>query len=100
MEYISIRENGIVLELLVQPGSKRTQIEGLHENRLKIKIAARAVDGAANTNLCAFICELFKVSKSSITLLAGEKSRQKKVFILGEPKLLVSVLEKSLSKPE
>jgi uncharacterized protein len=96
MEYISTRENGIVLDLFIQPGSKRTQIDGLHENRLKIKIAARAVDGAANANLCAFICELLKVSKSSITLLAGEKSRQKKVFILGDPKHLVTMLEKSL----
>jgi uncharacterized protein (TIGR00251 family) len=100
MEYISIRENGIVLELLVQPGSKRTQIDGLHENRLKIKIAARAVDGAANAKLCALICKLFKVSKSSITLLAGEKSRQKKVFILGDAKSMVIMLEKALSKPE
>jgi hypothetical protein len=31
-----------------------------------------------------FIMGLLKVSKSSITLLAGEKSRQKKVVILGD----------------
>jgi uncharacterized protein (TIGR00251 family) len=99
MEYISIRENGIVLELFVQPGSKVTRIEGLHENRLKIKIAAKAVDGAANANLCAFISALLKISKSSVTLIAGEKSRQKKIFILGDPQQLVTLLEKSLPEP-
>jgi uncharacterized protein len=99
MEYISTRENGIVLELFVQPGSKVTRIEGLHENRLKIKIAAKAVDGAANTNLCAFISALLKISKSSVTLIAGEKSRQKKIFILGDAQQLVTLLEKSLPEP-
>jgi hypothetical protein len=99
MEYISTRENGIVLELFVQPGSKVTRIEGLHENRLKIKIAAKAVDGAANANLCAFIAALLKISKSSVTLIAGEKSRQKKIFILGDAQQLVTLLEKSLPEP-
>jgi uncharacterized protein (TIGR00251 family) len=99
MEYISTRENGIVLELFVQPGSRVTRIEGLHENRLKIKIAAKAVDGAANANLCAFIAALLKISKSSVTLIAGEKSRQKKIFILGDAQQLVTLLEKSLPEP-
>jgi uncharacterized protein (TIGR00251 family) len=101
MEYISSRENGIIVELFVQPGSKVTRIEGLHETglhekRLKVKIAAKAVDGAANANLCAFMSRILEVSKSSVTLLSGEKSRLKKIFIKGNAETLIPLLKKSL----
>ena len=43
-----------MLELHVQPGAKRTEISGLHGERLKIRLAARAVEGAANEALIGF----------------------------------------------
>ncbi len=59
MESIAIGETGTILELFVQPGSKRNQIDGPHDHRLEIKIAARAVNGAANAT-CALHYGTFK----------------------------------------
>ncbi|MFX7106340.1 DUF167 domain-containing protein, partial [Acinetobacter baumannii] len=40
--------NGIMLDVYVQPGSQTSSIAGLHDSKLKIKLKARAVEGAAN----------------------------------------------------
>ena len=72
-----------MLELHVQPGAKRTEVAGLHGERLKIRLAARAVDGAANKALVDFLAEEFSVAKSAVTLEYGETSRRKRVCIRG-----------------
>jgi len=70
-----------VLELHVQPGAKRTEVAGLHGERLKIRLAARAVDGAANRALIDFLAEKFSVAKSTVKIESGETSRRKRVSV-------------------
>lgn len=72
-----------MLELHVQPGAKRTEVAGIHGDRLKIRLAARAVDGAANAALVGFLAERFAVRKSEIRIESGAASRQKRVSVLG-----------------
>jgi hypothetical protein len=72
-----------VLELHVQPGAKRTEIAGLHDGRLKIRLAARAVEGAANAALVGFLAEKFGVRKTDVTIESGENARRKRVSVRG-----------------
>ena len=50
-------EKRSVLKLAIycQPGAKQTQIQGLHDGRLKIRLMAAPVDGAANDALLDFL---------------------------------------------
>jgi len=41
--------NGVVLELHVQPGAKLTEVAGVHGDALKVRLAARPVEGQANS---------------------------------------------------
>ena len=50
----------MVLELHVQPGASRTEFAGRHGERLKVRLAARALDGKANEALVAFLAEHFR----------------------------------------
>ncbi len=72
-----------MLELHVQPGAKRTESAGLHGERLKIRLAARAVDGAANAALAAYLAERLGASRRGVVIEAGETSRQKRVSVAG-----------------
>jgi uncharacterized protein (TIGR00251 family) len=72
-----------VLELHVQPGARRTEISGLHGERLKIRLAARAVEGAANEALVRFLADLFQVRNQDVKIESGVASRQKRVSVLG-----------------
>jgi hypothetical protein len=79
---------GIHLKVYVQPGASTSAFQGVYNERLKFRVAARAVDGAANKSLCQLLSQVFNVSKSCVTLVSGEKSREKQVFIAGDPKSL------------
>jgi uncharacterized protein (TIGR00251 family) len=71
----------VILELHVQPGASRTEFAGKHGERIKVRLAARAVDGKANEALIEFLALHFRVRKSSVRIAAGLKSRQKRVVI-------------------
>jgi len=73
----------LVLEVHVQPGAKRTEAAGLHGGRLKIRLAARAVDGAANAALIEFLAEALGAAKRDLRIVAGATARQKRVVVTG-----------------
>jgi len=71
----------VILELHVQPGAARSEFAGKHGERIKVKLAARAVDGKANAALIEFLAEHFKVPRRSVRIESGLKSRRKRVVI-------------------
>jgi uncharacterized protein len=73
----------VILQLHVQPGASRSEFAGRHGDRIKVRLAARAIDGKANEALIAFLSEHFNVPKRSVRILSGLKSRQKMVEIDG-----------------
>ena len=73
-----------VLELHVQPGAKRTEVVGMHGERIKIRLAAPATEGRANAALIEFLAEAFGVARRDIRILSGMKSRDKRVVIEGD----------------
>ena len=82
-----------MLELHVQPGAKRSEVAGLHGGRLKVRLAARAVGGAANEALVELLADLLGAPKRGVVIEAGAASRQKRVSVRGaarEPAALVS----------
>ena len=71
----------MVLDLHVQPGAARNEFAGRHGERLKVRLAARAVDGKANAALVEFLSEYYGVAKRDVRIVAGLKSRDKRVVI-------------------
>jgi uncharacterized protein (TIGR00251 family) len=72
----------VILDLHVQPGASRTEFAGKHGERVKVRLAARAVDGQANQALIEFLAAHYNVPKRNVTITAGLKSRRKRVQIL------------------
>lgn len=70
-----------MLRVLVQPRAARDEFAGLHGERLRIRLAAPPVDGAANERLIAFLAEAFGVPRRQVTLANGARSRAKTVHI-------------------
>jgi uncharacterized protein (TIGR00251 family) len=79
--------------LHVQPGARRTEAAGLHGERLKIRLAARAVDGAANAALVAYLAERLGAARRDVVIEAGESSRQKRVSVAGASRPPETLLE-------
>jgi uncharacterized protein (TIGR00251 family) len=69
----------VLLHLHVVPGAARTEIAGLHGDRLKIRVRAPAADGAANRELLRFLADLFEVGPSYLEIVRGASDRRKTV---------------------
>lgn len=83
MSAISNHARGTTIALQVQPKASRTEIVGIVDDMLKIRVAAPPVDGAANQELVNWFSKQLKVSKSSVQILSGERGRRKVVLIEG-----------------
>ncbi len=78
--FYEIKDNFVTFKIKAQPQSSKNEICGLYgEDALKVKIAAAAVEGAANKELIKFFSKRFKVAKSDVEFLSGETSKIKKV---------------------
>jgi uncharacterized protein (TIGR00251 family) len=71
----------VILELHVQPGASRSEFAGKHGERIKVRLAARAVDGKANEALVEFLAAHYGVPKRAVRIESGLRSRQKRVVI-------------------
>lgn len=76
-------EDGVLLTVHVQPNTSRTECVGVHGDALKIRLAARPVDGAANEELIRFVAEHCAVPRAHVHIRAGAESRRKRVFVKG-----------------
>ena len=71
------------LRLRIVPNAKRSEVAGPHGESIKIKVAAPALEGRANGELLEFLAAQLGVSRRDVTLVSGEKSRDKIVAIDG-----------------
>jgi uncharacterized protein (TIGR00251 family) len=67
----------------VQPRAGKNEVAGLINGALKIRLQAPAVEDRANAALCEFLAEILKRPKSAVRILAGDRSRTKRVEVLG-----------------
>ena len=71
----------VVLDVNVVPGAKRTEVVGLHDGALRLRLAAPPVDGRANEALVAWLSGQLGVPRRDVMLLRGASSRRKQLRI-------------------
>jgi len=71
----------VMLEIKAVPGASKTEIAGVKDNRLRIRIVAAPEDGKANAELLAFLSKALGCPKRDLRLISGEKSRLKVVAL-------------------
>lgn len=79
-DWLRAADGGVEMLLHIQPGASHCEISGLHGDALKVRIAARAVEGAANDALIDFLARSLGLARKEVRILRGEKSRRKAVW--------------------
>lgn len=87
-------DGGTHLCVYVQPGASRSALAGTHDNALKVRVAAAAVEGAANAALIDFLAGLLKRPRREVTIVRGERSRRKLIHVCADPATVGRCLEK------
>lgn len=72
-----------VLNVRVIPRAKRSGVGGMRGDAWLIRLQAPPVDGAANEELISVLAKLLDVPKRAVTIVAGERSREKRVRVAG-----------------
>lgn len=82
---IAIRDTleGVVFAVRVQPRARRNALAGEVGEALKVALTAPPIEGRANEACVEFFAELLRVPRSSVTIVAGLRSRNKMVRIAG-----------------
>jgi len=82
---IPIRDTptGATFQVKVHPRAKRNAITGQVGEALKLALTAPPVEGRANQACVEFLAEVLNVPRSSVTIAAGENSRNKLIRVHG-----------------
>ena len=82
---IPLRQNsdGIAFSVKVHPRAKKNAITGELGEALKVSLTAPPVEGRANDACIDFFANLLKVPRASITIAAGQTSRNKVIRVAG-----------------
>jgi len=93
---IPIQESagGVTFAVRVHPRAKKNAITGELGDALKVALTAPPVEGKANEACIEFFAKFLKVPRSSVSIAAGQSSRNKIIRVVG---LTAEELQKRLS---
>ena len=93
---VSKLKEGIKINIKVIPSSSKCEIAGVIDGALKVRLDAPPVEGKANERCILFFSKLLGLTKSSVEILSGERSKNKTLFIKGNPEELESKLKSAV----
>lgn len=80
---IADHDGSITFAIRVVPRASKSEIVGEVEGCLKVRISAPPVDGAANEEVVKVLAKAFGVAKSNVSIVSGEKSKTKRIRVIG-----------------
>ena len=82
-EWADDAKDGVILRVRVSPRASKNMVGPPLEDRLPVRLTAPPVDSKANKALALLLSKKFKIPKSSIRIISGEKSRNKTLKLSG-----------------
>lgn len=79
---------GLRLIVRLTPRGGRDAVDGARDGALRVRVAAPAVDGAANAALVGFLAKALGVAKTDVALVSGHKARVKTLALTGDAETL------------
>jgi uncharacterized protein len=74
----------ILIEVKAIPGAARSEVAGLRDGALLVRVAAPPERGKANEELRACLAKALGLAKTEIEIVAGAGSRRKRISIPAE----------------
>jgi len=81
--YLREGDDGVSLNVLVQPRSSKNRLVGLRGDRLKIQVTAPPVDSRANAMVKELLAELLGIPRQAVEIVRGLTAREKTVRVRG-----------------
>jgi uncharacterized protein (TIGR00251 family) len=75
------KDGSVIVDVHVMPNAARTQIQGLHDGALHVRLKAPPVEGKANLALQAWLAKALGVPKAAVELVRGATARRKQLRV-------------------
>ena len=82
----------------ITPNAKKTEVIGVMDDAIKLKLQAQPIEGKANEALVRYLAETLSVPRSAVTITHGQTNKRKLVEVMSE-KLTVEAVERLLLPP-
>jgi hypothetical protein len=76
-------QGSVSFSVRVQPRASRSEVVGEQNGALRLRLNSPPVDGAANDECVRVLAKALGVARSAVSILAGERSRNKRVRVDG-----------------
>ena len=80
---VRVEGEDVSFEIRVLPRSQPQGLAGVRDGRLAVRVGAAPLDGKANQELRKVLARAFGVAPRAVDIIAGERSRKKRVRIRG-----------------
>jgi hypothetical protein len=80
-DWLRVSSGRLLVEVKVVPGASRSQVSGLRDGALLVRVAAPPEKGKANEELRDCLARALALSKSEIELVSGAASRRKRLSL-------------------
>jgi uncharacterized protein (TIGR00251 family) len=75
--------DGVTIDIRVIPRASKSGVSGTRGDAVLVRLHAPPVEGAANAELIRVIAAALAVPTRAVSIVAGERSRQKRVRVSG-----------------
>jgi uncharacterized protein (TIGR00251 family) len=82
--WCTARAGGVRLALQITPNAKKTEVIGVLDDALKLKLQAQPIEGKANEALVKFLAAALAVPKSAVTITHGHTNKRKLVEVASD----------------
>ena len=92
---IKTYRDGIQFSAIIQPLSSKNKICGIQGESLRIRLTSPPVENAANKMCIKFLAKQLDITLSQITIVSGQKGRNKIIRIeeIEKPEFITKVLK-------
>lgn len=95
--WCSALPGAIRLAVQITPNAKKTEVIGVLDDTLKLKLQAQPIEGKANEALIKFLAKTLSVPRSALTITHGQTSKKKLIEVVSAT-LTADAVEKLLVK--
>jgi uncharacterized protein (TIGR00251 family) len=84
----------LTFEILVVPRASRVSVGPVVGDRLRVAVTAPPVDGEANAAVIDALATAFRVRRSDVSIVRGERGRRKTVHVAGGDPAVLEALQR------
>ncbi|OWW19047.1 DUF167 domain-containing protein [Noviherbaspirillum denitrificans] len=80
-DWCSSTQGGIRISVQITPNAKKSEVIGVLDDALKIRLQAQPIEGKANDALVRFLADMLSVPKSAVTITHGHTNKRKMIEV-------------------